>query len=352
MQIQRLVVLAVLASVCGLSACASQPGRLASPSASPAVTPTAPSTQSDAPTPAPTQTSASARASTSPPAGPVTVNLTRAEPLLAQLPSVETVSIYNPGLALKGLAIRVAIGKQQLGVGSNGLQNTILERWRAATARWAPVAIYADPQVVGLYEGSYQSDIPSGTSSLRLRITIGPGFRPALDGREVPLTLTLAGGATVVGEQQLMLPVLAPTVAVVSAPTTMSRDGQAEFDFVVLNSTGATYPTFATELNIVCDTATIACNAPGGWMLAGFGVDWFDGAAWKALTVGGTPNGETSVESSPLPPGSQRVRIRLTFGPGLDPRARSASLQLFVGRPSDGYVNDVAWTTAAVSIVP
>jgi hypothetical protein len=269
---------------------------------------------------------------------------------VAQLPVIETTSVVNRGPALTGLSVAVAVGKTRTGVGPTGFESTGLERWNAAAASWAQVA--ASPDSSGVMRGSFTSDVPSGPSSLRLRITIGPGFIPQQSGNEAPLTVTLMSGAAVVSQLQLTLAVLAPTVAVVSHPTTMQRGGQAEFDFVVQNSTGATYPEFALYLNMVCETATIVCNAAGGSMLAGFALDWFDGAAWKPLTVGDTPNGQTSVESGPLAPGSQQIRIRLSFGSQLDPSATSASLNLFIGPASDGYVNDVAWAKSSVSITP
>jgi hypothetical protein len=270
--------------------------------------------------------------------------------LVAQLPVLETASIVNRGPALTAVSVEVAVGNKRSGVGATGFESTGLERWNAATANWARVA--ASPDGSGVMRGSFTSDVPTGPSSLRLRITIGPGFIPQQSGNEAPMTITLTGGATVVSQLQLTLSVLAPTVMVVSHPTTMQRGGQAEFDFVVQNSTGATYPEFASYLNIVCVTATIVCNAPGGSMLAGFGVDWFDGAVWKPLSVSDTPSGQASVESGPLAPGSQQIRLRLSFGSQLDPRATSASLDLFIGPESDGYVNDVAWAKSSVSITP
>jgi hypothetical protein len=280
----------------------------------------------------------------------MTVNVPNPQPLLAQSPVVETVSIDNPGPATC-LAVETAIGTKRVGIGTTGFGNTTVERWFAPSANWAQVTLSADAS--GVMQGSFPWDTPSGASSLLLRITIGPGFFPQQDGSRAPLTITLAGPAGVVGQQQLTLPVLAPTVAVVSQPTTMKRTGQAEFDFVIRNSTGTTYPAVAAYLNMVCQTPTLVCYAGSGWMLTGFTVDWFDGAAWTPLAVGPTPNSvETFVESSPLPPGSQQVRIRLGFAADLDPRATSASLQLSVG-PAGVPFNEIAWVSASsVSITP
>ena len=306
--------------------------------------PTSAVSASAALTAGPSPTSADARAPASASAALLTVSLTSPQPLVAQMPVVEMASIVNRGPALTGVGVQVAVGKKRSGVGTTGFENTVLERWNAATASWEHVAPSPDPN--GIMRGSFPSDIPSGPSSLSLRITIGPGFLPQQSGNQAPLTITLARGTAVMGQQQLTLSVLAPSVAAVSQPTTMQRTGQAEFDFVIQNSTGATYPTFSAELNMVCQTSTIVCNAGSGSMLAGFTVDWFGGAGWTPLAVGGTPNGETLVESSPLPPGSQQVRIRLSFGADLDPHAQSASLMLLVG-PPDVSSNMVAWAKAS-----
>jgi hypothetical protein len=280
----------------------------------------------------------------------VTVNLTNPQPLLVQLPVVETVNLDDPGPSVR-LAVELAIGTKRVGVGGTGFENTTVERWFAPTASWAQTTLSEDP--TGVMQGSFPWTTPSGTSSLQLRITIGPGMLPQQDGHQAPLTITLAGPGGVVGQQQLTLPVLAPTVAVVSQPTTMARNGQAEFDFVIQNSTGATYPTFAAYLNIVCFTPAYACNAGVGSMLAGFTVDWFDGTKWTPLAVGPTPTIiDTFVESSPLPPGSQKVRIQVGLGAGLDPQATSASLQLSVGTPDSSF-NEIAWANASsVTIMP
>jgi hypothetical protein len=271
--------------------------------------------------------------------------------LVVQLPVVETVNIVNPGPATR-LAVETAIGTKRVGVGTTGFGNTTVDRWFPPIANWAQTTLSADPN--GVMQGSFPWTTPSGTSSLQLRITIGPGFFPQQDGNQAPLTITLDGPAGIVGQQQLTLPVVAPTVAVVSQPTTMQRRGLAEFDFVIQNSTGTTYPTFAAYLNMVCHTPTYVCNAGSGFMLAGFTVDWFDGAAWTPLAVGPSGNSfETFVESSPLPPGSQQVRIRLSFTADLDPRATSASLQLDVGRADVSSFNDIAWASASsVTITP
>jgi hypothetical protein len=279
----------------------------------------------------------------------MTVNIPNPQPLLVQLPVVETVRIVNPGPATR-LAAETAIGTKRVGVGTTGFGSTAVQRWFAPSAIWAQVSLSADPS--GVMQGSFPWDIPSGASSLLLRITLGPGFIPQQDGNRAPLTITLAGPGGLVGQQQLTLPVLAPTVAVASQPTTMTRTGQAEFDYVIRNSTGTTYPTFAAYLNMVCQTPTLVCYAGSGWMLAGFTVDWFDGAAWTPLAIGPTPDSvDTFVESSPLPPGSQQVRIRLSFDSQLDPRATSASLQLFVG-PAGSSFNEIAWASASVGVTP
>jgi hypothetical protein len=282
---------------------------------------------------------------------PVTVNLTNPPPLLVRLPVVETVNLDNPGPSVR-LAVELAIGTKRVGVGGTGFENTTVERWFAPTASWAQTTLSEDP--TGVMQGSFPWTTPSGASILQLRITLGPGMLPQQDGHQAPLTITLAGPAGVVGQQQLTLPVLAPTVAVVSQPTTMARNGQAEFDFVIQNSTGTTYPAFAAYLNMVCFTPASACNAPGGPMLAGFAVDWFDGAAWQPLTGGANPAGVGSfVESSPLPPGSQSVRIRLSLGAGLDPQATSTKLQLDVGPPDTSSFYEIAWANASsVTITP
>jgi hypothetical protein len=239
----------------------------------------------------------------------------------------------------------MAIGTKRVGVGSTGFGNTTVERWFPPTASWAQTTLSADPS--GVMQGSFPWNVPAGASSLQLRITIGLGFYPQQDGNQAPLTITLVAPAGVLGQQQLTLPVLGPTVAVMSPqPTTISRTGKAEFDFVIQNSTGATYASFATDLNMICQTPSVVCNVGSGMMLAGFAVEWFDGAAWQPLTIGDTSNGETFVESSPLPPGSQQVRIQLSLGAGLDPGATSASLQLLVG-PTDASYNELAWTSAA-----
>jgi hypothetical protein len=280
----------------------------------------------------------------------MTVSITNPQPLVVQLPVAETASIVNPGPAPTRLAVEIAIGTKRVGVGTTGFGNTTVERWFAPSASWAQVTLSADPR--GVMQGSFPWTVPAGASSLRLRVTVGPGFFPQQDGNQAPLTITLAEPNGVVGQHMLTLPVLAPTVAVASQPTTMARSGHAEFDFVIQNSTGATYPTFAAELNMVCQTPTLVCNAGGGSMLAGFTVAWSDGAGWQPLTVGPTPNVLIFVESSKLPPGSQQVRIQLSFGPDLDPRATSASLQLFVG-PADVSFNDIAWAKASsVTITP
>jgi hypothetical protein len=347
----RLAVIALLASAACLAACASQ----STPSTSSSLSSLSSPSSSSSPT---QEVTLPRQASTPPAIAPgssasadlMTVNVTNPQPLLVQLPVVETASIVNPGPAPTRLAVEMAIGTKRAGIGTTGFGNTTVERWFAPSASWAQVTLSVDPS--GVMQGSFPWDIPAGASSLRLRITIGPGFYPQQDGNQAPLAITLAGPAGVVGQQRLTLPVLAPTVAVVSQPTTMPRSGQAEFDFVIQNSTGATYPTFAAELNMVCQTPTLVCNAGGGWMLAGFTVDWSDGAGWQPLAVGPTPNVLMFVESSPLPPGSQQVRIQLSFGPDLDPRATSTSLQLFVG-PTDGSFNDIAWAKASsVTITP
>jgi hypothetical protein len=270
----------------------------------------------------------------------VTVSFVSPPPLLVQLPVLETASIVNRGPSLTGLKVRVAFGAKRQGVGSTGFENSVLQRWNPATASWAQLATSADSN--GVLRGSFSSNLPAGASSLRLRITVGVGFMPQQDGNEAPLAISLTRGTTVVAEQELTLPVLGPSVVVASQPTTMPRSGQAEFDFVIQNSTGGTYPAFAASLNIVCQTATIICNAASGKDLAGFMVDWFDGSGWQPLAVGHGPNGETLVESGTLPPGSQTVRIRLSFGSDLDPRARAANLQLWLSLPDFS----VAWATA------
>jgi hypothetical protein len=321
------VVIGLLAAAAGLAACSSQPPTTSTPTDHPSAA---------TPGPSPTPINASGSA----PAVAVALNLADPQPLLAALPVVETDTIVNPGPALSGLDVHVGIGTKHAGNGPTGFQNTVLDWWSAAAAKWINVALTADAN--GVMQGVFPSDIPTGQTSLQLRINLGTGFLTQQYGNQAPVTISLVGGDSVVGQQQLTLPVRAPTVAVTSQPTTMQRTGQAEFDVTIQNSTGATYPTFGADLIMSCRTATRTCSgSAGGAMLSGFRVDWFDGTAWSPLTVN-LSGGGTVVESSPLPTGTQQIRVRLSFATAeLDPAAATVSLSVFVG-PPDAFVTDVA----------
>src|SRR5690348_10350543 len=144
--------------------------------------PISPASAPAALTSGPSPTSDDAGATTSASAQLVTVSLNSPQPLVAQLPVVETASVVNTGPALTGIGVQVAIGKKRSGVGSTGFENTVLERWNAPTASWAHVTLSPDPNGSGIMHGSFPSDIPSSTSNLSLRITIGPGFLPQQSG--------------------------------------------------------------------------------------------------------------------------------------------------------------------------
>jgi hypothetical protein len=313
------VVTLVAAAGSGLSACTSSASKAGSPAAG-------------LPTSSPS-ISASAAAATSaaaPSTTALTVGIPTDKPLPAALPSTEVFTLTNSGPAITGADVELAFGKPRTSPG-DGLTGLKLERLDAASGAWVDLPVSDDASSPGIHLSTYKADIPAGTSTEQLKITATA---------DVPVDFKVVAGGTALVEQKATVRVAAPVLAVVTAPKTALKSGSTEFDFTLTNSTTATYPAIDVNLNINCGTATIACNMPGGHMATGFKVDWYDGSAWKPLNVAGTAAAPdayvTKIESGPLAPGTLPLKLRLSFGPDLDPRAATGDLQILAGLPFTG----------------